>query len=216
MLTGRRLEPDVRREQILEVAIRLFGERSYDQVSTVELAREAGVARGLVNHYFGTKRDLYLEVVRRMVMLPFTDDAREMRGPLRARVDHSVTWFLDMVSAHGPTFVAVTGAGPVGDDPEVQQILDEADDVAARKVLEAMGFAADLENERERAVLRAYGGMARAAIREWIRRDTMSREDVHLLLSNALMSIVRDVLPTMSAAQPASARVSAPEASAGA
>lgn len=194
----RRLEPDVRREQILECAVRLFGEKPYAQVSTVELAREAGVARGLVNHYFGTKRGLYLEVVRRMVMLPFADSVGTMHGPLRKRVAHSVTWFLDTVSAHGATFVAVTGAGGVGDDPEVEEILNEADDIAAGKVLEAMGFSADLDNERERAVLRAYGGLARAAIREWIRRDTMTRDDVHLLLSSALLAIVEDVLPTIS------------------
>ena len=29
-----------------------------------DVAREAGVTRTLVNHYFGGKRDLYLEVVR--------------------------------------------------------------------------------------------------------------------------------------------------------
>jgi AcrR family transcriptional regulator len=52
----RRLEPDARREQILSVAIRLFGSKPYAEVSTTDVARDAGVARGLVNHYFGTKR----------------------------------------------------------------------------------------------------------------------------------------------------------------
>ena len=60
----RRLEPDARREQILSVAVRLFGERGYAAVSTGDVAAGAGVARGLVNHYFGTKKELYLEVVR--------------------------------------------------------------------------------------------------------------------------------------------------------
>ncbi len=38
-------------------------------MSTTELAELAGVTRGVVHHYFGTKRGLYLEVVRRMVLL---------------------------------------------------------------------------------------------------------------------------------------------------
>ena len=29
-----------------------------------------GVARGLLHHYFGTKRDLYLEVIRSVVRVP--------------------------------------------------------------------------------------------------------------------------------------------------
>ena len=56
----RRLEPDVRRGQILACAVRLFGERPYAEVSTTDIARSAGVARGLINHYFGTKKDLFL------------------------------------------------------------------------------------------------------------------------------------------------------------
>src|SRR5581483_7319796 len=86
----RRLEPDARREQILDCAVRLFGERPYAAVSTSEIAREAGVARGLLNHYFGTKRDLYLEVVRAMVALPELRDAAATSGPLRSRVQRSV------------------------------------------------------------------------------------------------------------------------------
>src|SRR3954471_3691509 len=99
----RRLEPDARREQILECAVRLFGERPYASVSTTDIAREAGVARGLLNHYFGTKRDLYLEVVREMVVLPELDDAAAVSGPLRSRVQRSVDWFLDTVSVHAKT-----------------------------------------------------------------------------------------------------------------
>src|SRR5947209_14109124 len=137
----RRLEPDARREQILECAVRLFGERPYASVSTTDIAREAGVARGLLNHYFGTKRDLYLEVVRALVTLPEMDDAEAATGPLPERVQRSVDWFLDTVSVHAKTFVAVTGAEGVGDDPEMERILAVADDTAARKVLEMVGLS---------------------------------------------------------------------------
>jgi AcrR family transcriptional regulator len=57
------LEHDERRAQILACARRLFSERHYDAVPTEEIAREAGVARGLLHHYFGTKRELFLSVV---------------------------------------------------------------------------------------------------------------------------------------------------------
>jgi AcrR family transcriptional regulator len=193
----RRLEPDARREQILDCAVRLFGERPYASVSTTDIAREAGVARGLLNHYFGTKRDLYLEVVREMVVLPELDDAAAVSGPLRSRVQRSVDWFLDTVSVHAKTFVAVTGAEGVGDDPEIERILAEADDTAARKVLELVGLSADVAEHR--AVIRAYGGLVKAAVREWVRGETLTRPQVQLLLSQALITIVKDVLPDMEA-----------------
>jgi AcrR family transcriptional regulator len=191
----RRLEPDARREQILECAVRLFGERPYAAVSTTDIAREAGVARGLLNHYFGTKRDLYLEVVREIVLVPDITGAVEASGPLRSRVRRSVDWFLDVVSAHAKTFVAVTGAEGVGDDPEIERILAEADDRAARKVLETVGVSA--ESTEHRAVIRAYGGLVKAAVREWVRAETLTRDQVHLLLSQALITIVKDVLPEL-------------------
>lgn len=192
---GRRLEPDARREQLLVCATRLFGERPYTEVSTTDIAEAAGIARGLLNHYFGTKRDLYLAVVRRMVAVPPVDGVL-LTGPLRTRIDAGVGWFLDAVGPHGRTFLAVTGVGGLGDDPEVEAILGEADDLAARRVLDVVGLDAD--DERSRALMRAYGGLAKAAVREWQRSGALSRDDVHLLLTSALFTIVRDVVPEVS------------------
>jgi AcrR family transcriptional regulator len=193
----RRLEPDRRREQILACAIKLFGERPYSAVSTTDLAREAGVARGLINHYFGTKRALYLEVVRQMVTLPEHAVRRLPKGSLAERVDSAVAWFLDMVSVHPRTWLAAIGAG-VGDDPEVERILAEADDIAADRVLEAVDLAGAVAHREElRAMIRSYGALVKAAAREWLVRESMPREHVHLLLVHTLLSILRDTFPAI-------------------
>lgn len=191
----RRLEPDERREQILDCAVRLFGERPYSAVSTTEIAREAGVARGLLHHYFGTKRELYLEVVRRMVLMPEMFDT-VTSGGMDERVEQSVQWFLDTVGPYGKTFVAVLGAEGIGTDSEVERIFAQADEVAAAQVLQTLGLPADPAGTRN-AVIRAYGGLVKSAIREWVRDGTLTREQVQLLLSQALISIVHNVLPTI-------------------
>jgi AcrR family transcriptional regulator len=194
----KRLEPDVRREQILECAARLFGERPYAAVSTVDIAREAGVARGLLNHYFGQKRDLYLKVVKRMLLMPGLEESVPMTGNLRQRVERSVKWYLDTVAVHGKTYVAVTSPAGIGSDPEVERIIHEADDVSALKTLEFLGLKVEVgSNALHRAMIRSYGGLVKATIREWIRGETISREQAHLLLSEALITIVRNVLPNL-------------------
>jgi AcrR family transcriptional regulator len=194
----RRLEPDTRREQILACAIELFGERPFAAVSTTDIANSAGVARGLINHYFGTKRDLYLEVVRRMVTMPSTAAETLCPGPIEARIDASVSWFLDRVLRHSKTWLVAVGAAGVGHDPELERILAEADERAADQVLAAVGLA-DVSEGREqlRAMIRAYGGMVKAAAREWLLKETLSREQVHLLLSQALLTLVTSTLPTV-------------------
>jgi AcrR family transcriptional regulator len=192
----RRLEPDARREQILLCAIRLFGDRPYPAVSTTDIAQAAGVARGLINHYFGTKRDLYLEVVRRMVTIPGSSPQSLAPGSLEDRISASVNWFLDRVLRHSNTWLAAVGAGGVGHDPDVERILTEADELAADRVLEAVGLADVVEHRDQlRAMIRAYGGMVKAAGREWLMRDQLSREQIHLLLSHTLLTLVRDTFP---------------------
>ncbi|APR77746.1 Transcriptional regulator, TetR family protein [Minicystis rosea] len=194
----RRLEPDTRREQILESAIQIFGERPYASVSTTEIAREVGVARALVNHYFGSKRELYLEVVRRMVQLPPVENAVPATGSIEERIDRSVQWYLDLVGKHGKTFVAVSGATGMGDDPEVQRILRAADNVAATKILRLVGLHDEIGSDRaRRAPILAYGGMVRAVIREWALEGALTREQAHLILSRVLICLVREVVPEL-------------------
>lgn len=191
----RRLEPDQRRAQILNQAIEMFGERPYAAVSTAELAQRAGVARGLINHYFGNKRDLYLAVVRRMVTLPKPDQMAVPAGSDQERIEASVRWLLDTISEHGSTWVKVTSHEGVGDDPEVQQILDQADDAAAERLLQMVGRADSVHSEAMRAMVRGFGGLVKVAGREWITRGALSREQVHQLLVDMLRTLVTESLP---------------------
>jgi AcrR family transcriptional regulator len=190
----RRLEPDARREQILVCAIRLFGDRPYPAVSTTDIAREAGVARGLINHYFGTKRDLYLEVVRRMVTIPASAPQTLTTGTLEDRIDASVNWFLDRVLRHSKTWLVAVGG--VGHDVDVERILAAADELAADRVLQFVGLD-DVRDHREqlRAMIRAYAGMVKAAGREWLLGEHLNREQVHMLLTSTLLTLVRDTFP---------------------
>lgn len=188
-----RLSPDERREQILLAAERLFAERPYAEVSTTGIARAAGVARGLLNHYFGDKRALYLEVVRRAALLPTLEDVPLPTGDLAERVDVAVRWFLGSITPERATYLTVRAAEGVGEDAEMRAILDQAHDLAAGRVLEMVG--GDPQDAAARAAIRAFGELARGAIREWSRDENLTREQAHLLLRESLLVIVRKVLP---------------------
>ncbi|WP_425839467.1 TetR/AcrR family transcriptional regulator [Streptomyces fractus] len=45
-------------QEILETALRLFTEQGYDETTTTQIAREAGVSQRTLFRYFGTKEDL--------------------------------------------------------------------------------------------------------------------------------------------------------------
>src|SRR4051795_11056092 len=59
-----RLDNDERRAQLLALARKSFSDRSYDDVSIDDIAREAKISKGLLYHYFPTKRDLYVAGLR--------------------------------------------------------------------------------------------------------------------------------------------------------
>ncbi len=185
---------DERRRQILAAARKLFSERGFSAVSTTEIAAEAGIARGLINHYFGTKRELYIEVVREMVRFRSQPVPEYVDGATpQARLDESIDRWLEMVSRNREAWLAAVGAEGLGRDPEIEAVLDEAREEATARLIEVLGLGPAREAPPElHAALRAYGGMAEAATREWLERDRWTREQVARFLKTALPHLVGD------------------------
>lgn len=52
-------EPEVRKQEILDTALRLFGEKGYEKTSITDIAKAIGVAQGLCYRYFPSKEALF-------------------------------------------------------------------------------------------------------------------------------------------------------------
>src|SRR5437763_552097 len=59
----RRLSVEERRAELVALGLELFATQPYDDVWIEGVADRAGVSRGLLYHYFPTKRDYYLAVM---------------------------------------------------------------------------------------------------------------------------------------------------------
>src|SRR5262249_19754066 len=55
-----RMDDEERRVQLVALGRAAFQAHSYDEVSVDELAKKAGISKGLFYYYFPTKRDLYI------------------------------------------------------------------------------------------------------------------------------------------------------------
>jgi AcrR family transcriptional regulator len=202
-----RLEHDERRQQILAVARRLYSERHYGAVSTSEIARAAGVARGLLHHYFGSKRELYLEVVRSMVRLPRDLFPERVAGrDSEEALTEAVDRYLDAVRRNRGTWLATLGAQGFGRDSEVEEILEEARERAADSVIAMLRPGDPARAPQElRALVRAYAGFVEGASLEWLQHGRLTREQVRELLIQGLLGLHDDVLPRVEQAAKAAA-----------
>lgn len=82
--SGRRSVP----ERLLAAATRLFAERGYEGTSVQEIVTAAGVTKGAMYHYFGSKDDLLYEVYARVLRMQ-TEHLVEITGrdaPVAERV----------------------------------------------------------------------------------------------------------------------------------
>jgi len=61
-ITTERKSKEVRREEIVDVAMEVFAEQGYHGASTEEIARRAGISQPYVFRLFGTKKDLFIAV----------------------------------------------------------------------------------------------------------------------------------------------------------
>jgi AcrR family transcriptional regulator len=68
MQTRRRHQRDLRESEILEAAFEEFAARGYAAARLEDVARRAGVAKGLPSFYFDSKAELFKAVLRRLVL----------------------------------------------------------------------------------------------------------------------------------------------------
>lgn len=197
-----RLDHDERRAQILSCARRLFGELDYDAVSSAEIARAAGVSRALLNHYFGSKRELLLEVVRGMLEVPPVPVPEYVEGAsVEERVAQSVEGWLELLSKNRQTWLAAVRIAGWGRDDELEKIVDESRDRAVDRIIAVTGLREIVREYPEiRSVLRGFSGMAESTTREWLRYGRLNRAQVRVLLEGALLKIIRELLPEVLAA----------------
>ena len=185
----RRLPPEQRRAQLLDAAGDLFAERGYEEVSVEDIARAAGVQRGLVHHYFGGRKDVYLALVERLDAVR-EEDLRPPEGrSARARVADSVSRWLDWTEANRTTYLGTIAPGEDLTDPEVRRVVA---DLRGRAVALLATFHADIADDspRLRYALECWTGLNRAATRRWLRGEA-TREATHELLTVTLEHVLR-------------------------
>lgn len=172
-----RLQVDERRAQLLDLALELFAGRTYDEISIGEIATAAGVSKGLLYHYFSSKRAFYVAAVRQASdrLVEATTPTDDELDPLGA----GITAYLDYVERHGPAYAFLLRGG-VGADPEVLELVD----ATRRRFVDLItGALGELSHPMLRLAIRGWLGFVEAASLDWLDGDgSVPREALASLL----------------------------------
>ena len=90
-----RLQPDKRREQIIDIASAHFARYGYEAVSMSTIASDAGVARALLYHYFPGKDALLEAVLRREAEELLVATAPDPGRSLRQNLEYALHAYFD-------------------------------------------------------------------------------------------------------------------------
>ena len=185
-----RLDPGQRREQILEAANALFSERGYDEVSVEDIAGSAGVTRGLVHHYFGGRKEVYIALLERLGTMREEQLPPPVGRSARARVADDVSRWLEWTEDNRTIWLGTLGRGEDIADPDIRRVVT---DLVGRAVALVAARHADIakdDSPRLRYALECWTGLNRAATRRWLQGQA-TREQTHELIASTLEHVLR-------------------------
>jgi AcrR family transcriptional regulator len=173
-----RLDTDERRAQLLTLGKQAFAERTYDDVSIDDIAKAAGISKGLLYHYFPTKRDLYVAGLKE-IATELVEKTRAIPRDLAPidRVRTGIDSYLDHVSAQAGGYMALMRGG-IGSDPEVARVIEET----RGRLLDQMfdktrdsPLAPVADQPIVRLALRGWIGYVESATLDWLARREVDR-----------------------------------------
>ena len=185
-----RLAPARRSDEILDAANALFAERGYEEVTVEDIASSAGVTRGLVHHYFGGRKEVYIALLERLGTMREQQLPAPVGRSARARLADTVSRWLDWTEQNRTIWLGTLGRGEDIADPDVRAVvLDLVRRAVAIVAARHAELAAD-DSPRLRYALECWTGLNRAATRRWLQGEA-TREQTHELIASTLEHLLR-------------------------
>jgi AcrR family transcriptional regulator len=184
-----RMSTDERREALLAAGVELLSRRPHTEVSIEEIAEAAGVSKGLLYHYFPTKKDFIvaaLERGQRQLAERLTPDPGL---PAIKRLDASLDAFLDYVEEYATPFTAIFRGG--GEDSEITAALDAGRAEQMQTLMDALQTWEDapVSVEPSPTVELAVEGwlfFVEGSVLRWLEHRDVARRQLRILLRTAL------------------------------
>lgn len=174
---------DDRRNLLLEEGRRLFTTHAYDELSMATIAREAGISKALLYHYFPSKQAYFIATLRDaandLADRVRPDDGAPLRAQLESALDAWLSWVDENAETYGKLMRAAHGAAEVRDI--VEGLRDAAAALIASRLLD--GAASD---PPVRAATNGWLWSIDGVCQDWVRYRDIDQACVRQILIEAL------------------------------
>ncbi|NLU83900.1 TetR/AcrR family transcriptional regulator [Rhodococcus sp. HNM0569] len=199
--TGKRtrLSPGERRRQLVELGVEMLAERTLDGISIDEIADQAGVSRGLLFHYFASKDDFLLEIVREAseMLLQRTDPALVTDSTDPAEVLRAVIGsYVDYAAENSITYVSLL-RGKASGDPDMAALFDRTRVTMIERTLAQLPALGVERNPRLEIMVRGWIAFVEEATITWLRDPRIGRDELVELDIAALPGLALSVAPEL-------------------
>lgn len=180
----RRLDVDERRRQLLERGAELFTSHPYEELSMSRIAREVGISKALLYHYFPSKQ-AYFEAT----LSAWAEQLRERTEPDPElspveQLAGSVDAFLSLVEENAVAYrnLMHSAAGVA----EIRELIEAVRRKTAERILAGL-YPADEAPPKARTAVSGWLWFMDGACLNWIEHRDIERGELRDLLLGVLM-----------------------------
>ncbi len=186
-----RLPAEVRRQQLLDVALETFGIGGYGATSMREIAEAAGVTKPVLYQHFTSKQALFREVLvecGRQLQEAVRVAATDAGSPREVVADGFRAWvgFFEQK----PAAFRILFSDSSRREPDFAREVHRVELQTADLIADLIAVENYDENDR-RLLANGIVGLAEGAVRHWMERDAMSADRVAELLTHLVWAGLR-------------------------
>ena len=178
-----RMPVDERRAQLLKLGTELFTRHAYDDLSMARIAREAGISKPLLYHYFRSKQEYF-----RATLAEAAEELRRRTEPDADRppleqLDQALDGFLGWIEENSAAYLKlIESAASI---PDVRALIDDVRTQTVERILSRL-FPETTPPPRVRAAALGWLWFMDGAIQDWLRHRDFDRGELKGLLMGAL------------------------------
>jgi AcrR family transcriptional regulator len=176
-----RLPVDERRRQLLARAVALFARHGYDELSMSRIARESGISKALLYHYFPGKKRLFEAALAQAADEHLMRLQSHHDQPPGQRLLATLTLWLEWIDANRDAYVALQRSAGI---PEVREVIERVRGETTHRLLDELG---DDATPTVRAAVNGWLWFMDGVCLAWVASDELDREAVSALLLGTLV-----------------------------